>query len=126
MQRTYTPVDGYASNTFDTRLCTAMRGIMLLAALASGVSFAWATAPSGPWDTFNLAPATRVVRPTSVKKSHGSIKNGNALLTSSGQAIFSANESWLTLDFGKEVCRSHISTIGGWAYSTRRLEGLYP
>ena len=86
------------------RAYRVMRG-GLLVALAATVG-AWGAAPSGPWDAFNLAPESKVVRPTAVKESHGSIQNGKALLTSSGRATFSANESWLTLDFGKEVCHS--------------------
>ena len=87
-------------------LHNVMRGCGLFVTVVSGVSLAWAAAPSGPWDTFNLAPASRVVRPTAVKESHGSVQNGRGLLTGTGKATFSGNESWLTLDFGKEV-RTH-------------------
>ena len=85
----------------------AIHGVMrvkaLHIALVWGASLAWGAAPSGRWDTFNLAPASRVVRPTAVKEVHGSIQNPHGLVTSNGRATLSGNESWLTLDFGKEV-----------------------
>ena len=71
---------------------------LLLAAVAGRCA-----APSGPWDAFNLAPASRVVRPTGVKVVTGSIQNAQNLLSESGRATFSGNQSWTTLDFGKEV-----------------------
>jgi hypothetical protein len=52
---------------------------------------------------FNLAPATRVVRPTGIKKLSGLVENLHGLLTEDGCATLSGNQSWLTLDFGKEV-----------------------
>ncbi|KIP05689.1 glycoside hydrolase family 78 protein [Phlebiopsis gigantea 11061_1 CR5-6] len=103
MKSTYNLPRDEPSTTFRSFDYSVMRGSVLFAAFASGVPLVWGTAPNGPWDTFNLAPASRVVHPTSVKESHGSIQNGQGLLTSSVGATFSANESWLTLDFGKEV-----------------------
>ncbi|EKM52842.1 glycoside hydrolase family 78 protein [Phanerochaete carnosa HHB-10118-sp] len=73
--------------------------LVLLSAAATGRC----AAPSGPWDTFNLAPATRVVRPTGLKEVVGAVQNAQGLLSETGAATFSGNESWLTLDFGKEV-----------------------
>jgi hypothetical protein len=75
----------------------------LCGAVVSFASIVCGSAPNGPWDTFNLAPATRVVRPTAIKETSGSVSNGRGLLTEDGRATLSGNESWLTLDFGKEV-----------------------
>lgn len=62
-----------------------------------------ASAPSGPWDDFNYAPASRTVYPTSVYETSGDVSNVGSLVSSdSGPATLSAG-SWLTLDFGKEV-----------------------
>ena len=61
------------------------------------------SAPSGPWDVFNLAPASRVVRPVAIKEVTGSIQNAHGLVSEAGRTTLSGNQSWLTLDFGKEV-----------------------
>jgi hypothetical protein len=82
---------------------------ILRAAVVSFASVVCGSAPSGPWDTFNLAPAARVVRPTAIKETSGSVSNGRGLLTEDGRATLSGNESWLTLDFGKEVSECVIS-----------------
>ncbi|GJJ09716.1 hypothetical protein Clacol_003940 [Clathrus columnatus] len=61
-----------------------------------------ALAPSGVWDTFNLAPSSRTVYPVGVKKVNGNVKGtieNNGFMTLEP-------ESWVTFDFGKE--------IGGW------------
>lgn len=75
----------------------------LLGVLLGSSMPVWASAPDGPWDKFNYAPATRVVRPTSIQKSVGSVKSAQNLLKPTGSATLSTNDSWLTLDFGKEV-----------------------
>ncbi|TDL26847.1 Six-hairpin glycosidase [Rickenella mellea] len=62
-----------------------------------------ATAPSGPWDQFNYAPSTRVVLPTAVHSSFGSVTNGKNLVGNKGMATLTGNGSWIALDFGKEV-----------------------
>ena len=88
------------------------KGRVRLTVMGLGTAFLWLTftvvvaigaAPAGPWDAFNLAPATRIVRPTSIKEVSGPIQNAHALLTQTGRATLSGNQSWLTLDFGKEV-----------------------
>jgi len=58
-------------------------------------------APSGPWDTFNLAPTTRTVFPKAVYASSKGVTNVMNLL-SGGQAAMTAKSNF-TLDFGKEV-----------------------
>ncbi|KAI0826506.1 Six-hairpin glycosidase [Trametes gibbosa] len=68
----------------------------------SVVASALASAPAGPWDTFNYAPKSRTVYPTSVKATHGKIRNPKAL-TSRGSATLAGNGSWIALDFGVEV-----------------------
>ena len=64
--------------------------------------FAWASAPSGPWDSFNYAPKSRTVTPVAVKEIHGIVSHANAL-ASQGSATLSGNGSWIALDFGIEV-----------------------
>ncbi|KAI0684564.1 glycoside hydrolase family 78 protein [Cytidiella melzeri] len=62
-----------------------------------------ASAPSGPWDAFNYAPSSRTVRPVLIREVQGRVTNAEGLLADGGQATLSGNESWVTLDFGKEV-----------------------
>ncbi|KAL5528784.1 hypothetical protein ACEPAF_7921 [Sanghuangporus sanghuang] len=64
---------------------------------------ALASAPKGPWDAFNYAPESRLVRPTGVFQVVGSVNNATELLSETGAASITGNGSWLTLDFGKEV-----------------------
>ncbi|KAI8992817.1 Six-hairpin glycosidase [Trametes punicea] len=61
-----------------------------------------ASAPAGPWDTFNYSPKSRTVYPTAVKEIHGGVKNAEALV-STGTATLTGNGSWVALDFGIEV-----------------------
>lgn len=77
----------------------AWRCSLVLLFAASGLC----SAPSGPWDKFNYAPATRVVRPTAITKTVGGVKNAKNLFKASGSATLSGNQSWVTLDFGIEV-----------------------
>lgn len=60
------------------------------------------SAPSGPWDSFNFAPNSRVVRPTALHEINGPVQHASNLLTSSGKATLT-NGTWVALDFGKEV-----------------------
>lgn len=62
-----------------------------------------AFAPSGPWDAFNYAPESRVVRPVSVFKSGGTISEPSSLNWEMGPVTLSRNGSFVSLDFGKEV-----------------------
>ncbi|KAL5507624.1 hypothetical protein ACEPAH_7080 [Sanghuangporus vaninii] len=64
---------------------------------------ALASAPRGPWDAFNYAPKSRLVRPTGVFQTVGSVVNAKELLSETGTASITGNASYLTLDFGKEV-----------------------
>ncbi|KAL5485523.1 hypothetical protein ACEPAI_8165 [Sanghuangporus weigelae] len=64
---------------------------------------ALASAPKGPWDAFNYAPESRLVRPTGVFQMVGSVNNATELLSETGAASITGNGSWVTLDFGKEV-----------------------
>ncbi|KAJ8091938.1 hypothetical protein PM082_024173 [Marasmius tenuissimus] len=63
-----------------------------------------AKAPSGPWDDFNYAPSSRVVRPVSVRRTEGNVSGTQNLLTEpqNGTAEI-ASGAWVTLDFGIEV-----------------------
>ncbi|KAJ7664336.1 glycoside hydrolase family 78 protein [Mycena polygramma] len=61
-------------------------------------------APSGPWDAFNYAPASRVVKPISVRTVSGSVQGAEGLVQDSdAQATFTGNNSYVVLDWGKEV-----------------------
>lgn len=82
------------------RLHHSAPGFLAFSLLLRGAA---GSAPSGPWDSFNFAPKTRVVRPTAVNKLSGSVQNAKNLISSSGKATLS-NGSWVALDFGKEVC----------------------
>ncbi|KAL5523451.1 hypothetical protein ACEPAG_7624 [Sanghuangporus baumii] len=66
-------------------------------------AIALASAPRGPWDAFNYAPEGRLVRPTGVFQTVGSVNNATELLSETGAASVTGNGSWVTLDFGKEV-----------------------
>ena len=61
------------------------------------------SAPKGAWDEFNYAPNSRVVRPTSIFKSSGSIQNPDSLFSDEGRTTISGSGSYVSLDFGKEV-----------------------
>lgn len=70
-----------------------------------------ALAPNGPWDTFNVAPASRTLLPVAVAATHGSVTNPNHLGgdTRQGPATLHG-ESWIALDFEKEV--SKLAPVG--------------
>ena len=76
---------------------------LLLALSAQG------SAPEGPWDEFNYAPASRTVRPTSIYEVVGEVHDASALTSETGKASIKGNLSWVTVDFGKEV--STVSTL---------------
>jgi hypothetical protein len=65
-------------------------------------------APSGPWDSFNVAPASRTLWPTAVTATHGSLSAPEHLVggADTGSAILHG-DSWVALDFGKEVSDRH-------------------
>lgn len=83
-----------------------MRALLILTHF---IGVCLASAPSGIWDSFNLSPASRVVRPTSVFRQAGDVKNANGLLSSSGKSTLSGTNSSVSLDFGKEVNTAIIS-----------------
>ncbi len=81
-----------------------------------------AIAHSGPWDTFNYAPASKAVYPTKVHSTSGFVQNPDRLIKSSslsnptddsvqgedgegvsGQTTIIGGGSWVALDFGIEV-----------------------
>jgi hypothetical protein len=100
--------------------------ITALLILLSLSSLTVASAPSGPWDTFNYAPASKLVRPVIVKQIQGTVKNAEELFTADGQATLSGNGSYVTLDFGKEVCIFKLySSISVNSIVTIRSEDLY-
>ncbi|KAL1659383.1 glycoside hydrolase family 78 protein [Schizophyllum commune] len=63
-----------------------------------------ASAPPGPWDAFNYAPASRTVSPTAIYGTSGDVDNAEALLSAdAGSATLSGAGSWVAIDFGKEA-----------------------
>jgi hypothetical protein len=73
----------------------------VLATLGSGAPAARAAAPAGPWDAFNLSPASRTVQPVAIRTSGGAVTNAAGVL--SGQPTTLGAGGYVTLDFGKEV-----------------------
>jgi hypothetical protein len=74
---------------------------VVLCALAALATPAQAAAPPGPWDAFNLSPASRSVQATGVLKSGGDVTNA-AGATNGGVTTIGPG-GYVTLDFGKEV-----------------------
>ncbi|KAJ7653391.1 glycoside hydrolase family 78 protein [Mycena rosella] len=63
-----------------------------------------ALAPKGPWDAFNYAPASKIVKPVSVRSISGQVQGAQRLVQdSNAQATFTGNSSFVVLDWGKEV-----------------------
>src|SRR4051794_12659192 len=76
-------------------------GAVVLCALAAMATPARAAAPPGPWDAFNLSPASRTVQATGVLKSGGDVTNATGATTGGVTTI--GPGGYVTLDFGKEV-----------------------
>ncbi|KAJ7077377.1 hypothetical protein B0H15DRAFT_1003594 [Mycena belliarum] len=79
---------------------------MLLGAssLLLSITLCAGLAPKGPWDAFNYAPASKLVRPVSVRSTHGSVVRAQRLVKdASAKATFTGNSSYVVLDWGKEV-----------------------
>jgi hypothetical protein len=63
-----------------------------------------ALAPNGPWDAFNYAPESKVVKPVSVRTVSGTVEGADGLVQdSNAQATFTGDSSYVVLDWGKEV-----------------------
>lgn len=76
----------------------------LLATLLLSASQGLSKAPSGPWDVFNYAPASRTVGAISVHSVYGTVEGATALVNrTDGKATLAGNGSYMVLDFGKEV-----------------------
>ncbi|KAJ7754097.1 glycoside hydrolase family 78 protein [Mycena metata] len=61
-------------------------------------------APKGPWDAFNYAPASKIVKPISVRTVNGTVDGAQGLVQdSASQATFVGDGSYVVLDWGKEV-----------------------
>jgi len=82
----------------ETRVVCA---VAVLAAVCAGAPAAQAAAPPGPWDAFNLSPASRTVQPVAVFGSGGAVGSPDGVLH--GQATTLGPGSYVSLDFGKEV-----------------------
>ena len=76
---------------------------MCLLGLLLSASLVLASAPKGPWDTFNYSPESRTVHPTSVVRQEGTVQNVPENLSETDEIVISGDGSWFTLDFGKEV-----------------------
>ena len=63
-----------------------------------------ASAPSGPWDDFNYAPASRIVYPQRIYDTNGDVEHEDGLLLADANpTTLSGADAWVTIDFGKEV-----------------------
>ncbi|TFK44722.1 Six-hairpin glycosidase [Crucibulum laeve] len=69
----------------------------------SAIPFCVTVAPPGPWDKFNFAPQSKVVRPGKIHSVDGQVQGATGLLASSGKATIAANGSFVVLDFLQEV-----------------------
>ncbi|KIJ42129.1 glycoside hydrolase family 78 protein [Sphaerobolus stellatus SS14] len=77
------------------------------------IGFSFGVAPKGPWDGFNLAPSSKVVRPIAVKKTQGTVTSSSKLLGNETNSFATIEgESWITLDFGGEVGGIVSLTLG--------------
>ena len=79
---------------------TSLHSLLLL----SAVLCVWGTAPSGPWDAYNLAPASKTVYPQNIYGINGTVDNADNLANNTGTATLVGDGSYVTLDFGYEVC----------------------
>ena len=85
-----------------------LRSLMLLSTVLRVVL---GTVPSGPWDAFNLAPASKTVYAHNIYGVTGSVANADALANNTGSATLLGHGSYITLDFGYEV-----SALSGWRH----------
>lgn len=70
-----------------------------------------ASAPSGPWDDLNYAPASRIVYPQRIHGTNGDVEHADGLLSANaGSTTLSGADAWVTIDFGKEVWLSQIQS----------------
>jgi hypothetical protein len=85
-------------------LSTMRRSNVFVLAIAAG---ALAVAPSGPWDDFNFAPASRTVYPAAIYGTSGDVDGAEVLIGSDSEefATIGSKDSFVTLDFGLEVGR---------------------
>ncbi|CCM05942.1 uncharacterized protein FIBRA_08181 [Fibroporia radiculosa] len=68
------------------------------------VKSALCSAPSGPWDPFNLAPESRTVYALAIHGVNGTVLDASNLVGEKGGcAILAGDGSYVTLDFGYEV-----------------------
>ncbi|KAJ7908865.1 glycoside hydrolase family 78 protein [Mycena leptocephala] len=78
--------------------------LLHLYSLVLSIPICAALAPTGPWDAFNYAPASKIVKPVSVRSISGNVRGAQGLVqNSNAQATFTGNSSFVVLDWGKEV-----------------------
>ena len=94
----------------------ALRSLMLLSAVLRVLG----TAPSGPWDAFNLAPASKTVYAQTIYGVTGTVDNADALANNTGSATLVGDGSYVTLDFGYEV-RSCSARVTTWSVTRSML-----
>ncbi|KZV84660.1 glycoside hydrolase family 78 protein [Exidia glandulosa HHB12029] len=80
-----------------------MGNLRSLNVLLLAIPLAFCSAPAGPWDAFNFAPASKTVWPTAVFHTEGSVTGADDLPGNKGAATLVGNGAWLALDFGLEV-----------------------
>jgi hypothetical protein len=81
-------------------MLTGLLSLLLVVNAVAGL------APSGPWDDFNYAPASRLVYPKNVYKTNGEVANAEGLVGDSNvgdYATIAGEDSFIALDFGLEV-----------------------
>jgi hypothetical protein len=57
---------------------------------------------TAPWDRYNLAPESRIIRPVSIFTTKGSVENATNILSGKPTGLIDQG-SYITLDFGKNV-----------------------
>ncbi|KAJ7457363.1 glycoside hydrolase family 78 protein [Mycena latifolia] len=78
--------------------------LLRLSSVLFSITLCAGLAPKGPWDAFNYAPASKLVKPVSVRSISGSVRGAQGLVqNSNAQATFTGNSSFVVLDWGKEV-----------------------
>jgi hypothetical protein len=89
--------------------------LLHLYSLVLSIPICAALAPTGPWDAFNYAPASKIVKPVSVRSISGNVRGAQGLVqNSNAQATFAGNSSFVVLDWGKEVCMSPGLKMGAY------------
>lgn len=98
-------------------------GLLAVFLLSGAVAGSAPSSHGAPWDSFNFAPKSRVVRPTALHAINGPVQHASNLLTNSGKATLT-NGTWAALDFGKEVYTCLWIVLDFW-WARVRLGDLF-